>query len=142
MRKELEEEVLSPSSEFHFSGWGSCVGVGSEDVEGHAAEDGKVLRRVVLAGAGVVLVEDDIEGPVTVVLDAPMGPHCFETAPWGQGFGERGIVNAGPDLALGRPLGFDAAEGGETGEGRRAGRGGTTQALRRSLRSCPVSVCS
>ena len=81
------------------------------------------------SGAGVVCVEDDVEGPVAVVLDAPVGPHCFETAPWGQRFGERGVVNARPDLAFGRPLGFDAPKGGEAGEARRAGRGGDDAGL-------------
>jgi hypothetical protein len=129
MSKEFEEEVFSPSSEFHFAGGGSWVGMGFEDVEGHSADDGEVLRRIVLSGAGVVFVEDDVEGPVAVVLDAPVGRHCFETAPWGQRFGERGVVNARPDLAFGRPPGFDAPKGGEAGEGRRAGRGGDDAGL-------------
>ena len=103
--------------------------MGFEDVEGHSADDGEVLRRIVLSGAGVVFVEDDVEGPVAVVLDAPVGSHCFETAPWGQRFGERGVVNARPDLAFGRPLGFDAPKGGEAGEARRAGRGGDDAGL-------------
>jgi hypothetical protein len=64
MSKELEEEALIPCSELHFAPDRSIVGVGSQDVEGDAAQDGKVLRPVILSGAGVVFVKDHVEGPV------------------------------------------------------------------------------
>jgi hypothetical protein len=42
MSKELEEEVFSPSCEVHFAGDGFVVGMGAQDVEGDASEDGEV----------------------------------------------------------------------------------------------------
>ena len=85
MSKEFEEEVFAPCGEFHFSGGGSVFGVGSQDVESDSTQDGKVLWGEILAGSGVVLVEDDVERPVKLVLDAPIGSHCFEKAPWARG---------------------------------------------------------
>ena len=64
MSKELKEEALVPCSKLHFAGNGSIIGVGSQDVEGDAAQDGKVLRPVVLSGPRVILVEDYVEWPV------------------------------------------------------------------------------
>src|SRR5215207_6032727 len=59
MSKEAEEVLLLPFRLSHFAGGGSFVRVGVEDVEGEASDDGKVFGGVILAGAGVVLVEDD-----------------------------------------------------------------------------------
>src|SRR5215204_6373677 len=78
MSKEAEEVLLLPFRLSHFAGGGSFVRVGVEDVEGEASDDGKVFGGVILAGAGVVLVEDDVEGPVQVVLDRPMRPDGVE----------------------------------------------------------------
>ena len=64
MSKELEEEALIPRGELHFAPDGSIIGMSSQDVEGDAAQDGKVLRTVILSGAGVVFVKDHVEGPV------------------------------------------------------------------------------
>ena len=72
MTKEFEEEFFIPGGEFHFSCDGTFVWMCVQDVEGHLSDEGEILRRVVLAGAGVVFVEDHIERPVKIVLDAPM----------------------------------------------------------------------
>ena len=81
MSKEFEEELFLPCGEFHFARDRAFVRVGSQDVEGHASEDGKVLRRVVFTGSGVVFVEDDVERPVKIVLDAPIGSHGLSWTP-------------------------------------------------------------
>jgi hypothetical protein len=79
MSKELEEEGFAPGGELHFSGNGLIGWVTSQDIEGHAADDRKVFRGVILAAASVVLVENYIELPVEVILDTPMRPGDFET---------------------------------------------------------------
>lgn len=61
MSKGLEEEFFAPRGEFHFSGERSFIGMGVEDVERHAPDEGKVLRCMVLARAGVVFVKDDLK---------------------------------------------------------------------------------
>src|SRR4029077_8251276 len=78
MSKEVEEELLLPCSEFHFAPYGSIIGVRPQDVERDAAHDAKIFRSVILARAGVVLVEDDIERPVQVIFYAPIRARHFE----------------------------------------------------------------
>src|SRR3982074_3743689 len=71
--KELEGKGIVPSGalEFETQG-GGCIGVGSGDIEGKTSEYGKVGRGVVLAVAGQILVEDDVERPMQAVFDGPM----------------------------------------------------------------------
>ena len=64
MSKEFVEEFFAPCGELHFAGEGAVVWVGAQDVDGHASDDGEVLRPIILAGSRVVFVEDDIERPV------------------------------------------------------------------------------
>ena len=45
-----------------------------EEVERELADGGEVLGGVGLPGAGVVLAEGDVEDPVELVLDSPVGP--------------------------------------------------------------------
>ena len=76
MAEEFEEEGIVPSGalEFETQG-GGRVGMGSGDIEGKASEYGKVGRAVVLSVAGQILVEDDVEGPVQAIFDAPMSAN-------------------------------------------------------------------
>lgn len=54
MSKELMEEVSVPVCAAHFTCNGLVEGVSRQGVTGEPADDGKVLRRVVLAGASGV----------------------------------------------------------------------------------------
>jgi hypothetical protein len=45
-----------------------------EEIEGELADGGEVLGGVPLAGTGVVLSKGDVEDPVELVLDSPVGP--------------------------------------------------------------------
>src|SRR5437667_6722120 len=54
----------------------------AESIECQLAQNGEVLRSVVLAVAGAVLVEDDVEDPVQLVLDTPMGAGDCQHARW------------------------------------------------------------
>src|SRR5258708_14131718 len=87
MSKELEEEFLLPSCKLHFSTDRSIIRVCSQDVDGDAAQDGKILWPIILAGSGIVFVEDDVERPVQLIFDAPMRPPDFEHAFGRQAFG-------------------------------------------------------
>jgi len=78
---------------------GASVGIGGEEVQAAAAEAGEVFRTVVLAVAGLVVVHDDIKGPVEAAFNMPVGPDDVGKRPGGEGFGER--VIASHDLADG-----------------------------------------
>src|SRR5215216_1002115 len=98
MGDSVEEEVVVPSSMEHFVAHAkrprSCL----EDVEGELSDDGEVVGAMILAGAAGVLVEQHIENPVEVVLDAPVGARDVE-----QLFGrERTRGQEVPQLGLGR----------------------------------------
>src|SRR5712691_922473 len=122
MSKEFEEELLLPCGEFHFASYGSIIGMSLQDVERDAAHDGKILWPVILARSGIILVEDNVEPPVQLVFYAPMRARDFERASGRQPLGQDHVVHCAGQLAVGVALGFDAADGGEIGKGRRVGR--------------------
>ena len=71
--KEFEKEGIVPSGALELEPQESCcIGVSSSDIEGKTSEYGKVGRGVVLAIAGQILVEDDVERPMQAVFDGPM----------------------------------------------------------------------
>src|SRR3990170_8223955 len=91
-----------------------------QDVLCQSSDDGEVLRAVVLAGAGIVLVEDDIEGPMKLVLDGPMGTNDFGEFPRREHTRQGHIAHGDRCLAGGSDaLGLDAADRLEAGETRR-----------------------
>ena len=92
MSKEFEEELSLPSCEFHFAPDGPIEGVGAQDIECDATNHGEILWREVLAGSGVVFVEDDVELPMEIILDAPMSARDFEHAVRWEALGERDIA--------------------------------------------------
>ena len=91
MSKEFEEEVFSPSCSAHFACDGSVSWVRSQDVEGEASDDGEVFGSVVLAGPGIVFVEDHVEGPMELVFYGPMGAHDGGKLARREGFGQSDI---------------------------------------------------
>ena len=96
----------------------------SQDIEGDASQDGEVLGSVILARSGAVFVEDDIERPMKLVLDAPMRSHDPQKAPWIEDLREGGVMNLCSGPGVGGSLGLDPAESDEAGKGRRGGRNG------------------
>ena len=97
----------------------------TQDVECHSPDDGKILWAVILSRSGVVLVEDDVEGPMKVVFDTPMGARHLEHSARQETLGERHVAGGGFALAaVGGALGLDAGEGREMRERRRVGRRG------------------
>src|SRR6266436_4452512 len=76
--KELEEEYCVESGAFHFSARRGVVGMSPENIEGKASNHGEVLWGVVLPGAGVVLVEDYVQGPMELIFHRPVGADHFE----------------------------------------------------------------
>src|SRR5881392_1040502 len=67
------EEGIVPPCAFDFAAYGRGARMRAESIECQLAQNGEVLRSVVLAVAGAVLVEDDVEDPVQLVLDTPVG---------------------------------------------------------------------
>src|SRR5690349_16297452 len=90
-----EKKHIVPSGLFDFSSDGSLVGMRSEHVEGDLSQKGDVLRSVVLAVAGAVLVEDDVEHPMELVLDGPVGAHDLEQLVGRERLGEQEVSGLG-----------------------------------------------
>src|SRR6266705_2781178 len=64
MADEIEEEAVVPSGAQEFSAQRSLgVGMGSGDVERQSSQDGEVCRPIILAVAGQIFVEGNIERP-------------------------------------------------------------------------------
>ena len=80
MSKEVEEELLFPSSEVHFSPDRSFIGVCPQDVDRDSAYDGKILWPVIFAGPGIIFVEDYVEWPMELIFDAPVRAGDLEHA--------------------------------------------------------------
>src|SRR6266480_6995517 len=55
------EEGIVPPCAFDFAAYGRGARMRAESIECQLAQNGEVLRSVVLAVAGAVLVEDDVE---------------------------------------------------------------------------------
>src|ERR1700682_4146340 len=73
MAQHIEEEGFVPSCALELATQGSFgIGMGAGDVESEATQDGEIGRRVVLATARQVFVEQHIERPMQAVFDAPM----------------------------------------------------------------------
>ena len=75
MTEHAQEEGVVPPRAFDFLAQGRGRGVTADQIEGELSEDSKVLGRVVFASSVAILVEDDIEYPMQLVLDPPMGAH-------------------------------------------------------------------
>src|SRR5215469_14386711 len=115
---ELKEEVVVPSCSFEFLAHGYAVGMGSNDIESEATQDGQVFRPVVFSGATGILVEDDVEDPVEAIFDAPMGTDDLQQALRRHVGGEEEVADHGfvCGLALNSSVCGDAGEGDDAGE--------------------------
>src|SRR5688572_8257396 len=116
MSKELKEELPFPSGEVHFSSDRLGRGVRAQDVERDSPDDGQVLGGVILSGACVVFVEDDIERPMQLVLDAPMAAHRLEQALGAEHARQEIIARGAAGPSIDGALRYDPADGGELGE--------------------------
>src|SRR6185437_5113764 len=88
--EEGEEIILGPACALDLSAQRGRVVVAAQDVESEPAQDGEIWGSVVLSGAVAILVENDIEGPVQAVFDAPMFAHDAQHL--------GGIVSAGEQV--------------------------------------------
>ena len=74
--------------------------MGSQDVEGEFSQQSEVLWGIVFSATAGVFVEDDVEHPVKLVFDAPMGSNDLQEAGGGEELGEdevaRGVVQVKP----------------------------------------------
>src|ERR1700687_6107361 len=88
MAEYCHEEGIVPTGALDFAPYGCVIGVSSQDVEGKPAQNGEVLRSVVLSRAIDVLVEMDVEHPMEFVLDGPMAAGDLQQPLWGRVFGQ------------------------------------------------------
>src|SRR6476661_9922623 len=92
MAEGCEKEVVIPLGLEHFVADARRTGCGLQDVEDQLTDKGEIFRRVILAAAAGVLVKQDVENPVKVVLDAPVGAHDLEQLlGWQQARGKKVI---------------------------------------------------
>ena len=95
MTEHAQEEGVVPPRAFDFLAQGRGRGVTADQIEGELSEDSKVLGRVVFASSVAILVEDDIEYPMQLVLDPPMGAHDAQQLLGGNIFGEQEVAHLG-----------------------------------------------
>ena len=73
-----EKKIVVPSGLEHFVADARRTWRCLQGIDGQLADDGEIFGGVILAAAAGVLVEQDVENPVQVVLDAPVGAHGLE----------------------------------------------------------------
>src|SRR6476620_7860362 len=95
MTEHAQEEGVVPPRTFDFLAQGRGCGVTADKVEGELSEDRKVLGRVVFPSSVAILVEHDIEHPMQLVLDTPMGAHDVQQPLGGNIFGEQEVAYLG-----------------------------------------------
>ncbi len=91
MSDDGEQEGIVPSCALDFASDGGLVWVAPEEVEGELSHQSDVLGAVVLAVAGSIFVEHDIENPMELVLDAPVACGDREEPFRREGFGEQEV---------------------------------------------------
>src|SRR5271170_1710867 len=78
---------------------------------------------MVLTWSTTVLIEDDVERPMTIVLDAPIRSNLVSHSFWRQSLGQRDVVSEVRTLLVGdAPFALNAAECGQPGKARRVRR--------------------
>src|SRR6185437_8055712 len=75
MDQSIEKEGFAPSGMEHLVAHALRPGRCLQDVDCELAQDGEVLGGMIFAAAAGVFGEQDIEDPMEIVLDAPMGAH-------------------------------------------------------------------
>ena len=80
------EVVNAPAGLFASEFDGVLVANGSDKVESEMAHDGHVECAVAFSEPRLVVVEDDVEGPVQSVLDQPVAAHGM-SGPFGRQLG-------------------------------------------------------
>lgn len=91
--KEFEQELFSPSRALHFSGWGAFIRVRFKNIQRHSTDERQVLRRMVLATPGIVLMEHNVERPMQCRFPHSIRSDCFQNSPRRHAFGQRYIMN-------------------------------------------------
>src|ERR1044071_8666248 len=95
MDQSIEKEGFAPSGMEHLVAHALRPGRCLQDVDCELAQDGEVLGGMIFAGAAGVCGEQDIEDPMEIVLDAPMGAHCLEELLGGEAAGDQEQANLG-----------------------------------------------
>src|SRR6202171_5398901 len=73
VQEHIDEEAVVPGSTFELASQGGlCIGMSASNIEGKSPQNGEVGGSVVFSASGLILVENDVEGPVQDVFDAPM----------------------------------------------------------------------
>ena len=93
MTEHTQEEGIVPSSALDFLTERRCSRVGAYDIESEPSEYREILGSVVLSTSIAILVEDDIEHPMQLILDAPMRAHDTQQPFGGNVFGKKEVAH-------------------------------------------------
>jgi hypothetical protein len=116
MAEERGEKAVVASGPLDFGFYGALFGMLAQGVERHFPDDSEVLRGVVLAGAGGIFEQGDVEHPVELVFDGPVSSgdlkyffgrqHCRQQEEANDRvFGFSGALTMGFDPCDGRQAG-------------------------------------
>ena len=93
MGEEGEQEAVVPSGPLSFALDRCLFGMLPHDVEGELADESEVLRAVIGAASSGIFTKGDIEHPMELVFDGPVGPRDLEHALRGQDRREQEVAD-------------------------------------------------
>src|SRR3954471_18863954 len=111
--EELCEVGVLPAGPFDFDTQGAFGGFLGQEIKGHMAQDGEVMRAVIAAVSGIVLIHNHVQDPMQVVFDCPMGPCRVPESFRRQWRAQQVIGRLGGDLGCRFTGAGDLADGGE-----------------------------
>ena len=116
LAEQAEKEAIVPGCGFDFAAHGYLLWVRSKHVECEPSQDGEVLGCVVLSCAVGILGKDDVENPVHLVLDGPVGPDDGQEPVGCKVFGQKIVSHEG--LVCGTPFALaPGCDSGNSGDG-------------------------
>ena len=89
--EDFAEVVFVPTGSFSAKLDGSLVFCGADEIDGEVSDDGHVLCAMALSQPRLIVLEDNVEGPVEGVFDEPMAAHGLCRC-WCVKFGRRDEV--------------------------------------------------
>src|SRR5690606_6906339 len=73
--EDFSEVVFIPSCSFSTQLDGSLVLDGADEIDGEVSDDGHVLCAMALSQPRLIVLEDDVEGPMEGVFNEPVAAH-------------------------------------------------------------------
>src|ERR1700757_4730581 len=116
MGQSIEKKGIVPSGAEHFVAHAQGFLDGLKDIDGELSDDGEIFGGVILAAAASVFGEEEIGGPVEIVLDSPVSAYDVEEFAGREHAGDQEEAYLGWLAAGGGAPAFDAAHGSNVGK--------------------------